>query len=43
VEIVEGLQLTDTVLILPSTHLVETQQELQNWINRRVGGVPGIQ
>jgi len=43
VEIIEGLQLTDSVLILPSTHLVETQQELQNWINRRVGGVPGIQ
>jgi HlyD family secretion protein len=42
VEIVEGLQADDTVLILPSTHLVETQQELQNWINRRVGGVPGI-
>lgn len=43
VEIIEGLQLTDSVLILPSTHLVETQQQLQNWINRRVGGVPGIQ
>jgi HlyD family secretion protein len=43
VEIVEGLQQQETVLILPSTHLVETQQELQNWINRRVGGVPGIQ
>lgn len=42
VEIIEGLHLTDSVLILPSTHLVETQQELQNWINRRVGGVPGI-
>ncbi len=43
VEILEGLEATDSVLILPSTHLVETQQELQNWINRRVGGVPGIQ
>jgi HlyD family secretion protein len=43
VEIIEGLQEQETVLILPSTHLVETQQELQNWINRRVGGVPGIQ
>jgi len=43
VEIIEGLEATDSVLILPSTHLVETQQELQNWINRRVGGVPGIQ
>lgn len=43
VEIIEGLQEQETVLILPSTHLVETQQELQSWINRRVGGVPGIQ
>ena len=43
VEIVDGLEATDSVLILPSTHLVETQQELQKWINRRVGGVPGIQ
>lgn len=42
VEIVEGLQASDTVLILPSTHLVETQEQLQSWINRRVGGVPGI-
>ena len=43
VEILEGLEATDSVLILPSTHLVETQLQLQNWINRRVGGVPGIQ
>lgn len=42
VEIVEGLQAQDTVLILPSTHLVETQEQLQSWITRRVGGVPGI-
>jgi HlyD family secretion protein len=42
VEIVEGLRESDSVLILPSTHLVETQQELQNWINRRIGRVPGI-
>jgi hypothetical protein len=43
VEIIEGLQEGETVLTLPSTHLVETQQDLQNWIDRRVGGVPGIQ
>jgi len=43
VEIAEGLGDGDSVLILPSTHLVETQQELQKWITRRVGGVPGIQ
>ena len=43
VEIAEGLGDGDSILILPSTHLVETQQELQKWITRRVGGVPGIQ
>ena len=42
VEIVEGLDADDRVLILPSSHLVETQQDLQNFINRRIGGVPGI-
>jgi hypothetical protein len=42
VEVVEGLRQSDSVLILPSTHLVETQQDLQNWINRRIGRVPGI-
>jgi HlyD family secretion protein len=41
-EIVEGLQEGDRVLLLPSSHLVETQQQLQSFINRRVGGVPGI-
>jgi hypothetical protein len=30
------------VLVLPSTHLFETQQDLQKWIKRRIGGVPGI-
>ena len=42
VEIIEGLEENESVLVLPSTHLVETQQELQKWITRRVGGVPGI-
>jgi len=42
VEIMDGLAVADSVLILPSSHLVETQQELQNFINRRIG-VPGIQ
>jgi len=41
-EIVEGLQEGEKVLLLPSSHLVETQQQLQSFINRRVGGVPGI-
>jgi len=42
VEIVSGIAETDRVLVLPSSHLVETQQDLQNFINRRMGGVPGI-
>jgi HlyD family secretion protein len=42
VEVVRGLGEADRVLILPSSHLMETQQELQNFINRRVGRVPGI-
>jgi HlyD family secretion protein len=42
VEIVAGLNESDRVLILPSAHLVETQQQLQEFINRRTGGVPGI-
>lgn len=42
VEVVSGLDESDRVLVLPSSHLVETQQDLQNFINRRVRGVPGI-
>lgn len=42
VVVVSGLKETDRVLILPSSHLLETQRDLQNFINRRVGGVPGI-
>jgi len=42
VEIVAGLEEADNVLVLPSTHLFETQQDLQKWIKRRIGGVPGI-
>jgi len=42
VEIIEGLQESESVLVLPSSHLVETQQDLQNFLNRRIG-VPGIQ
>lgn len=41
VEIIEGLKESESVLVLPSTHLFETQQDLQNWLNRRIG-VPGI-
>jgi len=42
VEIISGLDESERVLILPSSHLMETQQDLQKFINRRVGGVPGI-
>ena len=42
VQILSGLDDEDRVLILPSSHLLETQQDLQNFINRRIGGVPGI-
>ena len=42
VEIIAGLQESESVLILPSTHLFETQQDLQNWLSRRIG-IPGIQ
>ena len=42
VEIVSGLEVADKVLILPSAHLVETQERLQRFINRRVGTVPGM-
>lgn len=42
VEVVSGLEASDRVLVLPSSHLLETQQDLQNFINRRVRGVPGI-
>jgi HlyD family secretion protein len=42
VEIISGLGAADKVLLLPSAHLVETQEQLQRWITRRVGSVPGI-
>lgn len=42
VEIISGLAADERVLILPSSHLLETQQELQNFINRRIGRIPGI-
>jgi HlyD family secretion protein len=42
VEVITGLSESDRVLVLPSSHLLETQQDLQNFINRRIGGVPGI-
>ncbi len=42
---VEGLQASDSVLILPSASLVQSQQEAQERITRMTGGggVPGMQ
>jgi HlyD family secretion protein len=42
VAIISGLEADERVLVLPSSHLLETQQDLQNFINRRMRGVPGI-
>jgi hypothetical protein len=42
VEIISGLDASERVLVLPSSHLLETQQDLQDFINKRMGGVPGI-
>jgi len=42
VEIISGLDESERVLILPSSHLMETQQDLQKFIKRRIRGVPGI-
>lgn len=42
VQIVDGLADGDQVLILPSANLIETQERLQNFINRRVGTLPGM-
>ena len=42
VEIVSGLEEGQKVLILPSANLIETQERLQDFINRRVGTLPGM-
>jgi HlyD family secretion protein len=44
-EVVEGLQPADSVLVLPSASLVQSQREAQERINRVTGGgaVPGMQ
>ena len=41
-EIVAGIGEGEKVLLLPSSHLIETQQQLQSFVTRRMGGVPGI-
>jgi multidrug efflux pump subunit AcrA (membrane-fusion protein) len=44
-EVVEGLEASDSVLILPSASLVQSQQESRERINRITGGggLPGMQ
>jgi len=42
VEILSGLGAGDRVLILPSANLIETQERLQDWLNRRIGTLPGM-
>jgi HlyD family secretion protein len=43
-EVTAGLQPTDSVLLLPSTSLIESQKEMQERMNRMTGGgaVPGM-
>ena len=40
-EILEGLELGDEVLLLPSTSLLESQDRLRNWAQGR-SGIPGM-
>jgi hypothetical protein len=43
-EVVAGLTEQDTVLILPSASLIQSQQEFQDRIQRMTGrGIPGVQ
>ena len=43
-EVVDGLEASDSVLILPSASLVQSQQESRERINRITGGgLPGVQ
>ena len=44
-EVVEGLEPSDSVMVLPSASLVQSQREAQERINRMTGGgaVPGMQ
>jgi hypothetical protein len=41
-EVITGLQLGDTVLVLPSSSLLASQQQMQERLNRMRGGMPGI-
>ena len=40
--VLAGLEENESVLLLPSTGLYESQANLRNWMRRRAGGLPGI-
>jgi HlyD family secretion protein len=42
-EVIDGLAVGDTVLVLPSASLVQSQQEFQERMQRFGGGIPGVQ
>ena len=41
-EVIEGLGATDTILIMPSASLIASQQEFQERVQRRAGGLAGV-
>jgi HlyD family secretion protein len=41
-EVMSGLMAQDTVLIMPSASLIASQQEFQERVQRRAGGIPGV-
>ena len=42
VQVVTGLDEGERVLILPSANLIETQERLQQFLNQRIGTLPGM-
>lgn len=41
-EVLSGLELGDTVLVLPSSSLLASQRQMQERLDRMRGGMPGI-
>lgn len=41
-EVLSGLELGDTVMVLPSSSLLASQQQMQDRLNRIRGGMPGV-
>jgi hypothetical protein len=41
-EVVSGLSVGDTVLVLPSSSLLASQQRMQEFLDRRAGRLPGV-